>query len=63
MGFNSAHLSDSTIKSFVDRLLKQNKKKTVDQWPPKRHQVQELEFPPHSNLFVPFKQIAVVEAR
>lgn len=41
MAFNSAHLSDSAIKDFIDRLMKHYKKTTVEQWPPKRHQVQE----------------------
>ena len=41
MAFNPAVLNESTIKRFVDQLVKHNKTKTQTSWPPKRSAVQE----------------------
>lgn len=42
MPFNPSALSERTLKQFVDRLLDLRKKQgKADQWPPKRHLIQE----------------------
>lgn len=43
MSFNPSQLSEQTLKRFVDRLVRfQRKQPHPESWPPKRHQCQEM---------------------